>query len=414
MRLFFFWWLRFSLLFLLIIANSAQVSAQHCGFQHETNPKIERFTEGYVRSFQNKLPTRAVVKIPVVVHIVWRTFNENVSDDIVRQQIDSLNKDFRKRNFDIARIVVNSFKTLPADCEIEFCLAKRDTNGKATTGIVRRQTHPDTPNVGGTFIGNRRRVFYRDFNGDNLWRPSQYLNIYVCDLGVNGWAASPAGLENRTILPEEDAIIVDYRAFGANATRTGRNRGRTLVHEVGHYFNLLHIWGSDPTCNDDDEVADTPRQANLSEGCPSQLEASVCESRLPNMSTNYMDYSHDDCSFFFTLGQKARMWAALDGYRSGLKTSLGCEEVVNTIDLAREMRIYPNPAQQFLTVQFPLHWATTPKNLTLRDWSGRSVLKKTLDTEGGILDLSDLQNGVYFLSLHIDNQILTRKIILAR
>jgi Pregnancy-associated plasma protein-A/Secretion system C-terminal sorting domain len=405
---------RFSLLFFLLCSGSIRLAAQHCGFQHETNAAIERFTEGYVRDFKNQLPTRAVVKIPVVVHIVWRTFAEDVSDEIVRQQIDSLNKDFRRRNFDIARIVVNSFKTLPADCEIEFCLAKRDTNGRATTGIVRRQTHPDTPNVGGTFDGNRRRVFYRDFNGDNIWRPSEYLNIYVCDLGVNGWAASPAGLANGTILPEEDAIVVDYRAFGNASTRSGRNRGRTLVHEMGHYFNLLHIWGSDATCNDDDEVTDTPRQANLSEGCPSQLEASVCEPRLPNMSTNYMDYSNDDCSYLFTLGQKARMWATLDGYRASLKNSMACEEPVSTEDLAREIRIFPNPTSQFLNLQFPLHWAANTKTLQIVDWSGRLVLQKVVDTEGGVLDLSGLPNGVYFLHLNIANQILTRKIILAR
>jgi hypothetical protein len=398
----------------LFLAASVHLAAQHCGFHHETNPAIEQYTEGYVRQFQNHLPTRAVVRIPVVVHIVWRTGNENISDEVVRQQIDSLNKDFRRRNWDVSRILVNSFKSLPVDTEIEFCLAKRDTNGRTTTGIIRRQTHPDTPKVGSTFVGNRRRVFYRSFNGDNIWRPSQYLNIYVCDLGINGWAASPANVANGTTFPEEDGVIVDFNTFGNSATRTGRTRGRTLVHEVGHYFNLLHIWGRDATCDDDDEVTDTPRQANLSEGCPSQLETSTCETRLPNMNINYMDYSFDECIFMFTPGQKARMWATLSGFRAGLTTSLGCEEPVSVTDLNKEIKIYPNPTAEFLNLQFPLAWSTAQKETVLTDIIGKIMLKKTFDTEGGILDLSNCANGVYFLILNVDNQRFTRKVIVTR
>ena len=39
------------------------------------------------------------------------------------------------------------------------------------------------------------------------------------------------------------------------------NLGRTVTHELGHFFNLDHTFANDNGCggSDDDGVADTPR-----------------------------------------------------------------------------------------------------------------------------------------------------------
>src|SRR5678815_2015435 len=39
-------------------------------------------------------------------------------------------------------------------------------------------------------------------------------------------------------------------------------------HEVGHYFNLRHIWGDTPDCSGTDMVADTPNCAGPNFGTP--------------------------------------------------------------------------------------------------------------------------------------------------
>jgi hypothetical protein len=51
-------------------------------------------------SDRNASRSNDVYRIPVVVHVVYNTTEENVSDAIVRSQIDILNQDFRRQNSD--------------------------------------------------------------------------------------------------------------------------------------------------------------------------------------------------------------------------------------------------------------------------------------------------------------------------
>jgi hypothetical protein len=42
-----------------------------------------------------------VTRIPVVVHVVWNTPQQNISDAQITSQIDVLNRDFRRTNPDV-------------------------------------------------------------------------------------------------------------------------------------------------------------------------------------------------------------------------------------------------------------------------------------------------------------------------
>jgi hypothetical protein len=80
-----------------------------------------------------------VIKIPVVVHILYHTPEEKISDAAVMSQIEALNKCFRRRNAD----TVNTpavFRPFAADCGIEFQLASSDKRRASTTGIIRKYT----------------------------------------------------------------------------------------------------------------------------------------------------------------------------------------------------------------------------------------------------------------------------------
>ena len=85
------------------------------------------------------------------------------------------------------------------------------------------------------------------------------------------------------------------------------HKGRTCTHEVGHWLNLIHIWG-DMTCGDD-FVNDTPEQESPNYGCPAHPSPSC--SNNGDMFQNYMDYTNDACMNMFTIGQKTRMQATL-------------------------------------------------------------------------------------------------------
>jgi hypothetical protein len=396
------------IVYFLIFLFPHALFAQICDYTYLRNENIEQHTEGYVRQyFQNAIRPRAIARIPVVVHVVWQNEFQNISDAQIQSQIDALNRDFRKRN------TVNPvFLRFAVDCEIEFCLAKRDTNGNTTSGIVRRQT--DCVDIGSAYFdtSSRRRIFYTAQKGSNAWDTKKYLNIWVCAFnGLLGVGSSPA---KALLRPQEDGIVVDYRAFGTTGSLlAGRQNGRIAVHEIGHYFNLLHIWGSDSTCVDDDEVDDTPRQEGPHDGCPTDLLKS-CSNSL-DYFRNYMDYTNDDCMSFFTAGQKARMWATLTGSRAALLNSNVCEPVGLTPISNATFETYPNPAHSVLTVALK-NWDTlAAKKIRLTDCLGRFVSEKTIYTEGPIeVPLDGLANGLYFVSLTFDNQSFTRKIVVNR
>src|SRR5688500_7150178 len=69
--------------------------------------------------------------IPVVVHVVYQTEDQNISDAQVQSQIDVLTEDFTKRNADLASVPA-PFQPLAADARISFELATSDPEGNPT------------------------------------------------------------------------------------------------------------------------------------------------------------------------------------------------------------------------------------------------------------------------------------------
>lgn len=110
-----------------------------------------------------------ITRIPVVVHVVWNTAAQNISDAQIASQIDVLNRHFRRTNPDVSTTPA-PFLPLAADSRIEFYLATSDRFGAPTSGIERRQTSVAKfdPNdaVKSTATG-----------GLNAWPASQYLNM---------------------------------------------------------------------------------------------------------------------------------------------------------------------------------------------------------------------------------------------
>lgn len=273
--------------------------------------QIEEFTEKFVS--ENAGATRTVITIPVVVHVVYNTAAENISDAAIASQIAILNEDFRKLNSD-AGSVPALFSGSAADVEIEFCLASVDPSGNPTTGITRTSTTKTSFSTTGDLMK------YGTY-GHVAWDRNSYLNLWVCDLssGLLGYAQFPGGAA------ATDGVVIDYAYFGGSAYATAPfNLGRTATHEVGHWFNLRHIWG-DATCGTD-YVADTPTHNTANYGCPSYPHYSTCSGTPVEMTMNYMDYTDDACMYMFTSGQKDRMQAlfAPGGARESLLSSGGC------------------------------------------------------------------------------------------
>jgi hypothetical protein len=252
-------------------------------------------------------------RITVVVHVVYRTSAENISAAQVQSQIASLNKDYRAKNPDRSK-APTPWKGLVADAQVEFQLATADPEGKPTDGITRTKTERSS------FIANDDSIKSAATGGIEPWPTDKYLNIWVCESlkdarghSLLGYAQFPGGPA------ATDGVVIWHQAFGTKGTATDPfNLGRTATHEVGHFFNLRHIWGDAPNCEGDDFVDDTPPAEDANYNKPTFPHISCSNGPNGDMFVNYMDYVDDDTMFMFTPGQVARMHAALDGPRSAL------------------------------------------------------------------------------------------------
>lgn len=328
--------MKFSLLipvFIIVFGNNVSYSQRTCGAmevleeQKKEDPTLEirmQQIEEATKRFLRNNPYRAVVgviTIPIVIHVVYENATENISDAQILSQIQILNEDFRRMNSDADNIWSQA-----ADAEIEFCLATIDPNGNSTSGITRTLTTV-------TVFGLNDEVKSVTTGGVAAWPAADYLNIWVCDIttGFLGYAQFPGGAA------ATDGVVCDYQYFGNIGTAIAPfDLGRTMTHEVGHYLNLIHIWGDGP-CNQDDQVSDTPpaRTENYTESPCTFPGPNTCNmDNDPDMFQNYMDYSDDVCMNLFTEGQKSRMQAIFDtgGWRESLVTSSKCGIPVYTFE----------------------------------------------------------------------------------
>jgi hypothetical protein len=284
--------------------------------QIQQNPSIVEVAkqqEAQIRHWiaHNGHGSRGVITIPVVVHLVYNpSANMTLSDWQVKSQIDVLNEDYRRQNADTYKTPA-AFSGAATDCEIQFCLAKRDPNGNPTTGILREMYNDVTDWSMGGF--NAYKV--------TAWPRDQYLNIWVAKLaeGVLGYSTFPS------ITDFTDGVVITDTAFGRIGELKGKyNRGRTATHEVGHWLDMIHIWGDDspPTCDDTDNCDDTPNQFDSNSGVPEHPHV-TCDNG-GDMFMNYMDYVHDSVMNVFTADQKTRMLAALTVSRASILSSQAC------------------------------------------------------------------------------------------
>ncbi|MFN0016178.1 MAG: FG-GAP-like repeat-containing protein [Saprospiraceae bacterium] len=268
--------------------------------------ELEGYSQRFSDDFRKSRGFQTIYTIPVVVHVVWNTAQQNISDDQIFSQLEVLNEDFRKLNSDLSGTPA-TFAGSAADCEIQFCLARTTPAGTATNGIVRRQT------IVTSFSGNDA-VKRNSSGGSNAWDASRYLNIWVCELGngLLGYAQFPGGPATT------DGVVVDFAAFGRRgAVNAPFDLGRTTTHEIGHWLNLRHIWG-DTNCGND-FCNDTPVHRAANTGCPTHPKSNNCNGlSYTEMFMNYMDYSDDRCMFLFSNDQKARMLATLTSTRKAL------------------------------------------------------------------------------------------------
>ncbi len=385
----------------------------------------EELIQRLVAQQQNVSAANTVITVPVVFHIMYQNAAQNISQDRILDQVAVLNKDYARLNADTNNTPL-AFRSVSANTNIRFCLAQRDPNGNPTNGIVRKLV--TIPNYRGFDPVRNDSIKFTSLGGDDAWSRSKYLNVWVSKFGgsssnILGISQLPGGVPADSAT---DGCCVLYTAVGGNTfpgTEIGPgynySLGRTLTHEVGHWFGLYHVWGNDAGgCSSQDLVNDTPNQWRENYGCPTFPHTDACTFASPGvMFMNYLDYVDDNCMNMFTAGQSVRMNSFLNGFRSGVLNSNGCVAVIGIDEMnsfVTGFSVFPNPAQGIVTVIGRLN-KKADVIVTITDVIGKIIFSKNLNLTSDIhlpIDLSENAEGIYNLSLRTTNGIINKKIIL--
>ena len=384
--------------------------------QEELNIYNEKVLQ-QIDSFKNN--KGIVYQIPIVFHVLTDNASDvsNISDCIIQNQVTVLNNYFRKKSG------THGWNTnaIGTDAEIEFLLPCKDPNGNPTNGIDRQIT----VNCNYTTLDNASQI--ATIKGVSTWPTNKYLNIWVLKTMPNSnKVRAETWWGNNTTT----GIFIHYSYVGSKESGclnisyidiTGYaayDLGTTLVHEIGHYLNLLHTFVN---CSPGDYCDDTPAISGLPNAyCGTNNQTvGLCSGVTLRMFENYMDYSDDVCMNIFTANQVTRMRSYITSTSNytNLVSSANINLVTCPASVSSEenetINIYPNPTKGTLSIEKHSSFSKAEINLFntnyqkvfSRKYSGISNDQK-ID-----LDMSLLPKGMYFLQIINDKQTITSKLI---
>jgi len=314
-----------------VTSSRAQGQLQPCSADEHYQALLKEYPQlaEYEKQFNAQLdahfaakttagPDTVTYDVPLVVHVVHDYGAENISDDDLYDAAAYWAVVYVKQNADTIS-VIPPFIPYIGNPNMRLHLATIDPNGNPTKGITRFQSYL-TSNAS-------------DNAKFNPWPNNKYINIWF----IGTFGAADAGAAAYAYYPSAAAGMPYYD--GVIALSSYANTSKTIPHELGHVFNLQHVWGNTNApgvaCGND-QVDDTPpTKGHNPSGClPSAIYDTACATGYMKTYTsidgtmdsvvdypdtvnaqNIMDYTY--CSLMFTKGQCARMRNAIRGATAG-------------------------------------------------------------------------------------------------
>ncbi|WP_282787101.1 zinc-dependent metalloprotease [Flavobacterium croceum] len=420
--------LLFSILFIQVAV--AQPTQRNCGMEQKmqqimSNP-IERqryldiqakFEKEYNRLLSQSVYSKnsaaspaATIVIPVAVHFPSVSSTASAADKdclraLAQSQINVINADYNAANADLSNWTGGVNALYPGitvgNMNIQFQIATQ--NHPAGTGI---------PN--GTVAVTFGTDFLNGADSDTTW--AGYMNFVVRDEGATTLGYSPlAGSPSAG-----HTVVMNTFCFGSGSgcSSTGYqpaspfDLGRTVTHELGHFFNLDHTFAGCSTSSNcstaGDKVCDTPASSAESYGCPTPGSVLQCNGTKV-LTMNYMDYVDDACMYMFTSGQATRMLA----YYNVIKTQYLTNVLGNTEFLSNNFSITPNPSKGDIVIT--LKSETPNYSIEIFDISAKTIYQENFKNTSGLVQnvsIPNAQTGIYFVNITTPEGIITKKLLI--
>ncbi len=360
------------------------------------------------KNVSSTLSPNVLIRIPVAVHYPQGNNADRAClVSLAQSQITVLNNDFNATNSDISNWpTASSFYpgVTTGNFDVQFVLATLNHPTGTDPNLVNGQP---AVTIGYNYGGGN--------DSDPVW--DGYLNFLVKDIGSGLLGYSPLG----GLPVNGDAVVMNTFCFGAGSGCSGFtpsapfHLGRTVTHELGHFFNLDHTFASSScfpaTANcatEGDLICDTPRLVDESYNCPAAGSVNACNS-LKSLTMNFMDYVDDPCMYMFTNGQKQRGVAYINSINSQFNTNV---LAINEIS-KKSFSVYPNPNFGNFTIQFDE--VITKYEIEVADIAGRVVYKNVFENNYSFSQTIVLENsskGIYLVTIKNDHNIFYNKIII--
>lgn len=418
--------MKLKLLFAFLIFQVSFAQHRTCGMQEKmaqimSNPAQRQAYLDQQSKFQAELQkisynkngnsVNTVIRIPVAVHFPAVANTSTLKAcfrTLAQSQVNILNADYNGANSDISNYAADAPfypGTNTGSLQVEFVLATQ--NHPAGTGLVNGDL---AVTFGTDFLGSN--------DNDTTW--AGYLNLVCRNPGTG-----ILGYSNLGAFPSAgDCVVIAKEAFGSGSGCTGYvptapyNLGRTLTHELGHYFNLDHTFAGCGETNcavynastpDGDGICDTPSQNVEDYNCPAAGSVAGCVNGEYALTMNYLDYVDDACMYMFTAGQATRMLAWYNSIASQFRTNV----LGNESFLKNDFSISPNPSKGSFTIQFK----DIMNNFSVEvfDVTGKTIYENSYDQSANLSQAINLENtpsGVYFINIKSDKGIVTKKLVI--
>lgn len=327
------------------------------------NEAVKNYINVNYKQPQPPPPNNVTYMIPVVFHIVHPSGDTygngaNISYNQIVAQLNAMNAAF---GMNYPAYNGQTHAPYAQNTTIRFCLARTAMPGNVSFYSGPSGTEWGVMRYADNNLTNHQMTVANSNALLGLTHPTaahfpyaNYLNIWVVsNIGsgpgtVMGYAPTPLMASYPL-----DGVVMRSNVVGDNSTGANFNlgynlqQGKVLVHEIGHYLNLYHIFqggcaGANPSgsltdaCDlNGDFICDiepcTTQNFNCILGTPNTCAANYTTNTTTlDMINDYMSYADDDCMNTFTADQCQRMWTTLNNLRFNLwqNTNLSATGVI--------------------------------------------------------------------------------------
>ncbi|MFD2587867.1 M43 family zinc metalloprotease [Croceitalea marina] len=287
--------------------DTIKKKGRRCGtFDSADTSALKAFSTNSRMKIPDLLPRKYFV--PIEFHII--NSNKNTwtpTENNLKEQISILNDFFSSIN------IVFTLSTISRDTNSKWAKSFRTSKGNTVFDTI-----------------------YKNMVNTIEWENPSALHVYINEnTQVLGQATLP--FESDVYLTKFDHVLITKNSLNNRVDPDSgyQMMGKTLVHEVGHFFGLLHTFHSNSTmidcdntnyngCNSPgDYVVDTPPQRychfqgcgkcinNMGNDCEKDIDCVTCDTCTyddkTDDTTNLMGYNPDSCINHFSPGQYTRM-----------------------------------------------------------------------------------------------------------